>query len=124
MKESAKEFVESAKKKARESGKKAKEKAQEKAKESWDDVKDYTLEDIVNMSNAKVKELISKVDTEELMHALKDASKEVREKVIPNMTKKVKTEFERLESEYKKIKKTDLKKFKDKIENELRNLWK
>ncbi len=120
MKDTAKGFVDAARKKAQTSGKKAR----SKAKEGWDDVKDYTLEDIVNMSNAKVKELIKKVDTEELMLTLKGASDEVREKVIPNMTKKMKTEYERLETEYQKLKKKDLKEFREKIEKELRNLWK
>jgi alpha-amylase len=120
MKDTASKFMDSARKKAKTTSDKAK----SKAKEGWDDVKDYTLEDLVNMSNAKIKELINKVDTEALMHSLKDASDEVRNKVIPNMTKKMKTEYEHLEEEYRKLKKQDLKKFREKIEKELKNLWK
>jgi alpha-amylase/alpha-mannosidase (GH57 family) len=120
MKEKIKDFTEKAKKAARETGKKA----SKKAKEKWDGVKDYTLEDIVDMSNAKVKEFVKKIDMEELAHAMKDAGDEVRDKIIPNMTKTARDQFEKLEKEIKKVKKSDLKKFKDKIEQELKDLWK
>ena len=118
--EKAKDFAGSAKEKAKKGAKKT----QAKAKEKWDDVKDYTLDDIVTMSNAKVKELIDKVDTEALVHALKEANDEVREKIIPNMTKAAKKQFDKLEAELKKVKKADIKKFTSKIESELKNLWK
>jgi alpha-amylase len=130
-KELAKKTGEKLKEQARETGaklkteaKKTSAKAKEKARDSWDDVKDYTLEDIAKMSNAKVKELINRVDLEELAHALKDASAEVRDKVIPNMTKAMKSQYEKLEAELKKVKKSDVKKFTAKIEDELKNLWK
>jgi len=111
--------------KVKEKGKKAEAKAKVKAKvkETWDDVKDYTLDDIVKMSNAKVKQLIKKIDPEEMAHVLKDAGDEVREKIIPNMTKTAKKQYEKLEKEIKKVKKSDLKKVKNKIEDELRRIW-
>ncbi|MEZ5082562.1 MAG: FliG C-terminal domain-containing protein [Bacteroidales bacterium] len=87
-------------------------------------MKNYTLGDIVNMSNAKVKELINKVDTEALAHALKEADDEVRNKIIPNMTKAAKKQFDKMEEDLKKIKKSDIKKFTSKIESELKNLLK
>jgi alpha-amylase len=120
MKEKAKEFTDKAKSKIKEEGKKAKDFAEDK----WDDVKDYSLDDIVKMSNAKIKELIKKVDTEKLAHALKDAGTEVRDKIIPNMTQKAKTEFERVEKEVKSISKEDVKKFTKTIEGEIKNLFK
>jgi len=130
-KEMAEDAAETTKKKAREAvgkikakAKQATNKAKTKAKKEWDEVKDYTLDDIAKMSNAKVKELINSVDIDELAVALKDATDEVRNKVIPNLTKKAKDQFDKLESEVKKIKKSDIKTFKDKIEQELRNLWK
>jgi len=97
---------------------------EDKCKETWDDVKDYSLDDIVKMSNTKVKELIKSVDMEELAHAMKDAKDEVRDKIIPNMTKTAKKQFDTIEEKIKNVKKSDLKEFKDKIESELRNLWK
>jgi alpha-amylase len=108
--------------KVKDSVKTSTKKAKDKAKETWDDVKDYTLDDIAKMSNAKVKELINKVDFEELAHALRDASDDVRNKVIPNLTKKAKDQYEKFEEEVKKVKKTDLKKFKSKVERELRKI--
>ena len=130
-KDFAKETGSKLKEQAKEAGSKIKDqarktttKAKAKAKESWDDVKDYTLDDIVKMSNTKVKELIDQVDLEELTHVLQDASDEVRDKIIPNMKQSVKKQYEKLESEIKKVKKSDIKKFTGKIEDELKNLWK
>ncbi len=130
-KEKAKEATDKAKKKATEAAEKVKAKAKEtvgkakgKAKEEWDEVKDYTLDDIAKMSNAKIKEVIQNVDLKEFAAALKDASDEVRNKVIPNMTKTVKTQFAEFEQEVRKIKKSDLKDLKKKIETELKNFWK
>ena len=130
-KEKAKEATEKAKKKATETAEKVKSKAKEtvdkakgKAKEEWDEVKDYTLDDIAKMSNAKVKEMINSVDLKELAAAMKDARDEVRDKIIPNMTKTVKEQFNQFEEELKKVKKSDLKDLKKKIETELKNFWK
>lgn len=130
-KEKAKEATDKAKKKATEAADKVKLKAKEtvdkakgKAKEEWDEVKDYTLDDIAKMSNAKIKEVIKRVDLKEFAAAMKDASDEVRNKVIPNMTKTVKTQFAEFEEEVRKIKKSDLKDLKKKIETELNNFWK
>jgi alpha-amylase/alpha-mannosidase (GH57 family) len=130
-KEKAKETTKRAKRKATETAGKVKSKAKQtmdktkgKAKEEWDEVKDYTLDDIAKMSNAKVKELINSVDLKALAAAMKDARDEVRDKVIPNMTKTIKTQFEQFEEEVKKVKKSDLKDFKTRIEKELKNLWK
>ena len=127
----AKEATDKAKKKATEAAEKVKSKAKEtvdkakgKAKEEWNEVKDYTLDDIAKMSNAKIKEVIQNVDLKEFAAAMKDASDEVRNKVIPNMTKTVKTQFAEFEEEVRKIKKSDLKDLKKKIETELKNFWK
>jgi len=120
MKEKAKDFTEKSKQKIKDEGKKAKDFAEEK----WDDVKDYSLDDIAKMSNAKVKELIKKVDTEELAKVLKNAKDEVKDKIIPNMTKKAKTEYDRIEKEIKSISKEDVKNFTNTIESEIKNLFK
>jgi len=120
MKDKAKDFAETASDKAKDAGKKAK----KKAEKTWDEVKDYSLDDIAKMSNAKVKKLIDSVDMEELTSVMKNASDEVRNKIIPNMTKTAKKQYENLEEEIKKVKKSDLKEYKDKIEKELKNLWK
>ncbi len=99
------------------------EKTKTKAGETWEGVKDYSLDDIVKMSNAKIKQLLKKVDVEELTHVLKEAGDDVKNKIIPNMTKTAKEQYDKLEKEIKKVKKTDFKKYKSKIEDELKNLW-
>lgn len=97
-----------------------------KAKKSWDEskLKEMTLDDVVHMSNAKVKELVKKVNTDELVGALKDASDDVRNKIIPNLNKTARKRYEELENELKKVKKSDIDKYTRKVENELRNLFK
>ncbi len=49
---------------------------------------------------------------------------EVRDKIIPNLTKTAKKQYDKMEAEIKKVKKSDLKEYKEKIEKELKNLWK
>ena len=120
IKDKAKDFADAASEKAKGAGKKAKNKAEEK----WDDVKGYSLDDIAKLSNEKIKKLIQKVDMEELSHVMKDATDEVRNKIIPNLTKTAKNQYDKLEEEIRKVKKSDLKEYKDKIEKELKNLWK
>lgn len=120
LKDKANETTKKAGRKVKETG----EKAKARAKEAWDDVKDYSLDDIATLSNAKIKELIKKVDLEELALVLKDARDDVRDKIIPNMTKTAKEQYEKLESEVKKVKKSDIREFTAKIENEIKNLWK
>ena len=55
---------------------------------------------------------------------MKDALGEGKDKIIPNMTKTAKSQYEKLEKEIKKVKKSDLKEIKNKIEDELRKIWK
>jgi alpha-amylase len=100
-------------------------KAKKKARESWEEsqIKDMTIDDIAKLSNQKIKELVKKVNIDELAGALKDASDEVRDKVIPNLTKTAKEKMEVLDKEMK-LKKEDLKKYTDKVEKELSNLFK
>ncbi len=97
-----------------------------KARKSWDEskVKDMKLEDVVDMSNAKVKEFAKQVKTDELLAALRGASDDVRNKIIPNLSKSAKKRYEELEVEMKKIKKSDIDKYTRKVETELRNLFK
>ena len=82
------------------------------------------LEDVVDMSNAKVKELAKKVKTDELLAAMRGASDDVKNKIIPNLSKSAKKRYEEIEGELKKIKKSDIDKYTRKVETELRNLFK
>jgi flagellar motor switch protein FliG len=71
-----------------------------------------------------VKELIKNIDAEKLAKVLKNAKVEVKEKILPNMTKKAKEEYDRVEKEIKSISKEDVKNFTKTIESELKNLFK
>jgi len=115
--------------KANELGKVVKDKTVEIGKKIKKKVKDskvteMSLKDAANMSNAKIKELIRKVDVDELLIVLQDAEEDVRERIIPNLGVRAKKKYEQLQDELKKVKKSDLLKYTDNIEKELKKLFK
>ncbi|MBN2638950.1 MAG: polysaccharide deacetylase family protein [Bacteroidales bacterium] len=118
MKETAEELfrrsTEYARKKVKETQKKVKENLNKK---------DINIDDIKNMSNAAIKKLLKEVDIESLTAALQGAEKEVTEKIIPNLSKKAKAQFEELQKEVKNFKKSDIQKYKKDIEQRLKNLF-
>ncbi|HPR58333.1 MAG TPA: FliG C-terminal domain-containing protein [Bacteroidales bacterium] len=65
---------------------------------------------IKELSNAKIKTLLKEIDAENLLYALQDATDEVRDKVLPNLTKTAKAEYDRLSEGIKKIRKSDIAK--------------
>ena len=75
------------------------------------------------MSNAAIKKLIKEVDINELTIALKDASHEVTEKIIPNLNKKARKTYEELQQDIKNIKKADIKKYQKAVEEKLKELF-
>jgi len=93
------------------------------AKKVADKVKEINFDDIKEMSNAKVKQLLKEVDIEHIAVALKDAEKEVVEKVIPNMTKTAKKTYDEIQKELKKVKKTDIKKYRQAVEDKLKDIF-
>jgi len=95
-----------------------------KAKATIAKGKEMKFEDIKNMSDTAIKKLVKDIKIEELTVALKDAEKELVDKVIPNLGKRAKKKYEQMEQELKKVKKSDIKKYKKDIENRLKNLWK
>ncbi len=108
---------------ARELGKKALE-IKSKAKKVIDKsgVMDINLEELGRLSNAKIKKLLKEIDTHELAIFLKEAGDDVREKIIPNLTKKAKDQIDSIQSNIKKVRKSDLKKYRDNIAKELKKL--
>ena len=120
LSEKAAAVVNDVKQKASQAGSKVRDGVNKK----WDELKDVSLDDVAKLSNAKIKQLVKKIDMSELAVVLKDADKEVREKIVPNMTITARKQLDKLEAELVKVKKADLKKFTSKIETELRNLWK
>jgi alpha-amylase len=92
--------------------------AEKKVKAAIEDKKPQvkaSFEHIKELSNAKIKSLLKEVDSENLAYALKDATDEIRDKVIPNMTKTAKNEFERISTELKKISKKDIAESRNRI---------
>ncbi|RLD81727.1 MAG: alpha-amylase [Bacteroidetes bacterium] len=85
---------------------------------------EQSLKNVVDMSNTKVKELISKVDVDELVLVLQNTTDDVRERIIPNLGVRAKKKYEQLQDEIKKVKKSDLLKYTDNVEKELRKLFK
>jgi alpha-amylase len=114
---------------AAELGKTVKDKTIEIGKKVKDRMKDSrvgdnSIEDIANMSNAKIKELLRKVDIEELAAALQHTTEDVRERILPNLGVKARKKYDQVQEEFKKFKKSDIKKFTDNVEKEIKNLFK
>lgn len=114
--------------KAAELGKAVKDKTVEiggKVKKKVKDSKiaEMSLNDIAELSNARIKELLRKVDIEELAAAMQSAGDDVRERIIPNLGVRAKKKYDDFQKEIKKIRKSDLKKYTENIERELRNLF-
>jgi alpha-amylase len=114
--------------KAAELGQKVKEKVAQtgrnvkrKVKESK--IKDMNLNDIADLSNSRIKELLRKVDVDELLVVLQDAGEDVRDRIIPNLGIRAKKKYEQLQDEVRKVKKSDIRKYTANIEKELKNLF-
>ena len=118
IKDAASELAEKAEKVV----KKAARQASTKVKKSIEKGKDLKFEDIKEMSNASVKKLLKDVEVEHLTIALKDAEKELTEKVIPNLSAKAKKKFDEVNAEMK-IKKSDIKKYRKSIEGKLKDIF-
>lgn len=94
-----------------------------KAKTTFEKGKKVKFEDIKGMSDTMVKKLLKEIKIEELAIALKDAENELVDKVIPNLSKRAKKKYDDIEKDLKKVKKSDVKKFKKDIEERIKNLW-
>ena len=94
-----------------------------KAKSTFAKGKKIKFDDIKNMSDSTVKKLLKEIKIEELTVALKDAEKELVDKVIPNLSKRARKKYDEIEKDLKKVKKSDIKKFKKDIEDRIKNLW-
>lgn len=87
-------------------------------------VSDLNLQDMADMSNAKIKELIRKVDVDELLTVLQETGEDVRDRVIPNLGVRARKKYDQMQEELKKVKKSDLKKYTANIEKELKKIFK
>lgn len=94
-----------------------------KAKSTFAKGKKMKFSDIKDMSDTTLKKLLKEIKIEELTVALKDAEKELVDKIIPNLSKRAKKKYEEIEKDLKNVKKSDIRKFKKDIEDRIKNLW-
>jgi len=85
--------------------------------------KNFSFEDIKEMSNVRIKQLLQELDAENLATALREASEDIRNKIIPNMTKTAKKEYDRICTEIKNVSKEDVLKSRDKIVHKMTKLF-
>ena len=126
-KDIAGQIKETAVKLAEKTGQLAKRKAKQASasvKKTVDKSKDIKFDDIKNLSNAAVKKLIHEVDVETLGIALKDAESEITGKILPNLGKRAKKQYEDLQTEMKKVSKSDINKYRREVESKLQKLFK
>jgi len=120
FKDKAGKFMDDVEDAAKKSYKATKKKVQETIEKG----KDMKLEDIKDMSNDAIKKLLKEIDINELAAVVKDTESEVREKIIPNLSKKARKTFDEVQDEIKKIKKSDIKKYQRSIEDKIKELFK
>jgi alpha-amylase len=117
LKDSASKIVEKGKKFIKEKAEIASKKVEKTIQKSAS-----KFEDIKEMSDDKIKKLIKETDLKELAGAMKDAEKELVDKIIPNLNKQAKKKLDELQKEMK-VKKKEIKKYRDSVEKKLRNLF-
>jgi len=109
--------------KASELAKKKMAQAKVAVKKSLDKSKEAQFDDLKNLSDTTVKKLLKEVDVQTLSIALKDAEKEITEKIIPNLGKKAKKQYDELQEELKKISTEDIKKYRQDVTQKLSKLF-
>ena len=80
------------------------------------------FDEIKDLSNTKIKQVLKNIDVESLTIALKDAEKEVVEKILPNLGKRAKKKYDDLEAKAERFKKSDIQKYRKRIEEEIKRL--
>ncbi len=81
------------------------------------------FDDIQKMSDAKIKQLIKDLDAEQMVIALKDAERELLDKVLPNMGKAARKKYDDLSANIGKVSKSRVKQAREEIENQLKKLF-
>ena len=81
------------------------------------------FEEIAKLSNTRLKEALRKINTRDLVIALKNSSKELREKVYGNLGKRAQKNFDEFERKFRDVKKTDVKKQREKIMRQIRKIF-
>lgn len=81
------------------------------------------FDDLKNMSNTNIKKLVKEFEAEDLMIALKDAGEELRDKVIPNLSKKTLKAVEEAGAKAEKVTKQQVKKVRKAFEEKMHQLF-
>lgn len=95
-----------------------------KIKKQVQKTRDVSLDDLKNMSDAAIKKLVKEIDIETLAIALKNAEKELVDKIIPNLGVRVNKQFQELQSQVSKFNKTEIKKYQRIVETKLKSFLK
>ncbi len=119
LKEAAKKLIEKTEKVAKKKTRQTKKAVKEKLEQT----KEMNFEDIKNLSNTAIKKLLREVDLQKLSVAMEGAGEEIREKILPNLGKRARKQFDEMQQELKKVKKADIKKFTREIEDTLKDLF-
>jgi flagellar motor switch protein FliG len=83
--------------------------------------KSLDLEDIINISDKKIKEILKSLPLETVSYAMKGAKKEVRNKVEKNMGKKALDTYHELLKQIKNITTADVKKYRKEIIKQIKS---
>ncbi len=126
-KDEIKEVLDTAEKLAEQTGellRKSVKKATEKVEKTISKSKNLNFDDIKNMSDTAVKKLLKEVDMNELVIAMQGAEKEIEEKVLKNLGKRAAKQYDNVLKELKKVKKSDIKKYRKVLENKMKTIFK
>jgi len=77
-----------------------------------------------DMSDSTIKKLLKEIDVETLAIALKDAEKELVDKIIPNMGVKFNKQFHEVQARLQKVNKTKIRKYQRIIEDKIKSFIK
>lgn len=81
------------------------------------------FDNLVQLSDVKIKKLIKDLEAEELVVALKDAKEELVEKVLPNLSKSARKSFDEAKEKAGRTTKTQISKARRAIEEKMRELF-
>jgi alpha-amylase len=83
----------------------------------------FSFEHLKDISNVKLKKLLKDIDAENLVYALRDAGEDIRDRVLPNLTKSARQEYDQVVEKVKKIKKEDIARGRDKVVHAFNRLF-
>ena len=85
--------------------------------------KTLKFDELKEMTDTAVKKLLRETDIKDVTVALRDAGNEVQEKVLKNMGKRARKQYDTLQQEMKKVKKSDIIKYRKELEKKMKTLF-